>query len=124
MSSLSLTGSRLLRGVWRGLLTGSPPDSPPPRVVARHMGDRLEDVMLARGDGGWLIEVPVPPAAISDGVHVLTLSDAETGMRLGHVTLVAGKHADDDLRTEVELLRAELDLLKRAFRRHCDETAG
>jgi hypothetical protein len=31
---------------------------------------------------------------------------------------------EDDLRAEVDLLRAELDMLKRAFRRHCLETAG
>jgi hypothetical protein len=30
---------------------------------------------------------------------------------------------EDDLRAEVDLLRAELDMLKRAFRRHCLETA-
>jgi hypothetical protein len=29
---------------------------------------------------------------------------------------------DEDIRAEVDLLRAELDLLKRAFRRHCSET--
>jgi hypothetical protein len=31
---------------------------------------------------------------------------------------------EEDIRAEVSLLRAELDLLKRAFRRHCAETAG
>jgi hypothetical protein len=31
---------------------------------------------------------------------------------------------EDDLRAEVDLLRAELDMLKRAFRRHCLETMG
>ena len=41
---------------------------------------------------------------------------------LGDFTLMAGDAVADDLRAEVELLRAELDMLKRAFRRHCLET--
>ena len=36
--------------------------------------------------------------------------------------LVAGDALAYDLRTEIALLREELDLLKRAFRRHCLET--
>jgi hypothetical protein len=35
---------------------------------------------------------------------------------------MAGEVLSDDFRSEVSLLRAELDLLKRAFRRHCLET--
>jgi hypothetical protein len=37
-------------------------------------------------------------------------------------TLIAGDVLGDDIRAEVDLLRAELDMLKRAFRRHCVET--
>ena len=48
--------------------------------------------------------------------------DADANVKLGDFTLIAGEPLADDLRAEVELLRAELDMLKRAFRRHCLET--
>ena len=43
----------------------------------------------------------------------------ETGDALAHETIIAGEVLDEDVRAEVMLLRAELDMLKRAFRRHC-----
>ena len=45
------------------------------------------------------------------------------GVGCGGPMRIAGEAVSDDLRAEVELLRAELDMLKRAFRRHCLETA-
>ena len=39
-------------------------------------------------------------------------------------TIVTGVAMEDDVRAEIDLLRAELDMLKRAFRRHCLETTG
>lgn len=45
------------------------------------------------------------------------------GTQLGHFTLITGVALGDDIRVEMELLRAELDMLKRAIRRHCVETA-
>ena len=44
------------------------------------------------------------------------------GTKLGHFSIIAGEALGEDLHAEVELLRAELDMLKRAFRRHCLET--
>ena len=49
------------------------------------------------------------------------IEDAATGDALAHETIFAGELVEDDIRAEVSLLRAELDLLKRAFRRHCSE---
>jgi hypothetical protein len=43
------------------------------------------------------------------------------GVTLAQFTLVAGQAPDQDLRAELNLLRAELDLLKRAFQRHVRE---
>ena len=44
------------------------------------------------------------------------------GVVRGQFTVIAGVPLDEDVRAEISLLRAELDLLKRAFRRHCAET--
>jgi hypothetical protein len=45
-------------------------------------------------------------------------------MLLGSFSIVAGDALAEDIRAELSLLRAELDMLKKAFRRHCVETSG
>ena len=57
-------------------------------------------------------------------VHEFTVSVISDGggTKLGHFSIIAGEALGEDLHAEVELLRAELDMLKRAFRRHCLET--
>jgi hypothetical protein len=57
-------------------------------------------------------------------VQVFLINDAATGETLDSFTIITGEPLEDDIRAEVELLRAELDMLKRAFRRHCVETSG
>jgi len=53
---------------------------------------------------------------LSDGLQTVVLqADGEV---LTKVTILAGAPLQDDLRAEIGLLRAELDLLKRAFQRH------
>ena len=42
---------------------------------------------------------------------------------LASFSIVAGDALAEDIRAELSLLRAELDMLKKAFRRHCVETA-
>jgi hypothetical protein len=44
------------------------------------------------------------------------------GMVLDQFTVIVGVPLEEDLRAEISLLRAELDLLKRSFQRHCTET--
>jgi len=68
------------------------------------------------------VKVPVPASAISDGVQTFVISDGDTGDVLNTFSILAGDAIGEDMRAEMDLLRAELDLLKRAFRRHCVET--
>ena len=80
---------------------------------------------MPAGRGGvlnWLVQVPVPPEAIGDGVQTFLIGDVRGDSVLSSFTLIAGEALGEDIRAEVELLRAELDMLKRAFRRHCLET--
>jgi hypothetical protein len=46
----------------------------------------------------------------------------ESTVVLGSFSITSGEPLEDDLRNEINLLREELDMLKRAFRRHCVET--
>lgn len=121
MSELKLTGVRLQNGKWAGRLTGS---SDQPDIRVTHLDQPVAGVELSQGDdpASWDLTVPVPAEAIADGVQVILVTDSN-GQRLGDMTLIAGEALADDIRAEMELLRAELDMLKRAFRRHCVETA-
>ena len=120
---LELTQTRIANGVWEGVLTGS--GAVLPALEALHQGQRLDglSVMSIQGQpGSHAVRLPLPPAILSEGVQTVILRAG--GEVLHHLTLVVGVPLEEDIRAEVSLLRAELDLLKRAFRRHSAETAG
>lgn len=75
------------------------------------------------GENHWAITVAIPAHILSDGVHSILITDANH-VPLADISIVAGNAVADDLRSEIGLLRAELDMLKKAFRRHCVETMG
>jgi len=76
-----------------------------------------------RADNHWEVRVPIPAQLISDGLQSFVISNPDTGETLESFAILAGDALADDIRAEIGLLRAELDMLKRAFRRHCAETA-
>lgn len=123
MSTLTLTPTKMRYGIWQGLVQQA--GTGVPQITVTHLDTTVEDVKIEETDtpGQWLIQVPIPLSAIADGVQVFVLTDATDNTKLGHFTLIAGEALGDDIRSEVELLRAELDMLKRAFRRHCVETS-
>ncbi|MEM8654429.1 MAG: hypothetical protein AAGF36_06760 [Pseudomonadota bacterium] len=122
MSTLTLTPTRLRHGIWQGLITQN--GTGVPQIKVTHLNTDMPEVQVTeQEDGTWLLQVPIPAEAIADGVQVFVISDAIDDEKLGHFTLIAGEALGDDIRGEVELLRAELDMLKRAFRRHCVETS-
>ena len=124
MSKLTLTKTRLLEGVWQGRsdLRGRG------QLPARYSGDPPARGYPRRRDRGKpRAEAldpphPDPPEKIADGVQTFLILDRKTGETLDSFTLIAGDALSDDIRAEVTLLREELDMLKRAFRRHCLET--
>lgn len=124
MSDAILTKKRLHAGVWEGVLTGVSGD---PLLEVMHLEVALPDVTLAAipdQPGAWAVRVPVPAALLSEGVQTFLIRNAVTGDTLGHFTIITGVAMEDDIRAEIDLLRSELDMLKRAFRRHCLETTG
>lgn len=124
MSELTLAKIRLRNGVWEGRVTGAPTTGRRPDIRVTHLDQQIENVELTEGSDSsfWDIKIPIPASAIVDGVQTFLIYDHETDTKLGDFSLIAGEAVSDDLRAEVELLRAELDMLKRAFRRHCLET--
>ncbi len=113
MTQMTLTPIRFEDSLWEGHLTAANE----PRIKVEYLGEQLPNVELRPDGDGWALRIPVPRAALSEGVHCILIADAVTGDKLGDFTVIAGSFAADDLRAEVALLRAELDMLKRAFRR-------
>ncbi|UXU73768.1 MULTISPECIES: hypothetical protein [unclassified Paracoccus (in: a-proteobacteria)] len=114
----------LAAGVWRGILRRS---QPPGRLLLTHQQATLAEVSVnPAGQDLWQIAVPLPADRLGDGMQTFLLveeiASAKPGGRpalrtLAQMTLLAGTALDHDLRAEIALMRAELDLLKREFRR-------
>lgn len=124
MSELTLTKTRLFEGIWEGALKSSEDTSAKPQVDVTYLGESVQDVSIDQAEeaGHWRLRFPIPTESISDGVQTVVITEHTTDKRLDTVSFIAGEALAGDLRAEIDLLRAELDMLKRAFRRHCVET--
>ena len=120
----TLTKTRIRAGVWEGVLSGA---SATPALEVLHLEKPINGLSLTAVPdraGDWLVRVPIPVDLLSEGVQTFVIRNRANGEKLQHFTIITGVAMEDDMRAEVDLLRAELDMLKRAFRRHCLETAG
>lgn len=118
-----LTKTRIRAGVWEGVLSGSK-TSPQLEVLLLERpltGITVEPVPGRSGE--WSVRVPIPNEVLTDGVQTFLMREKGQTETLAHFTIITGVAMEDDMRAEVDLLRQELDMLKRAFRRHCLETA-
>ncbi|MEM6375933.1 MAG: hypothetical protein AAF686_06800 [Pseudomonadota bacterium] len=124
MTSVTLSKTRLFEGVWEGILSTGSRDQVIPKIKVTHLQETLSDVSLTDvgKPGEWLLRIPVPADKIADGVQTFVICDAGTGETLDSFSIIAGDALSYDIRAEVTLLREELDMLKRAFRRHCLDT--
>ena len=117
-----LARTRLFAGVWEGVLKCEGADRPP-EIEVTHLGDVITHKIqpLKDSPGHWALRIPVPPERLSDGVQVFLITEKPDGRKLGSFTLVTGEPLEEDIRAELELLRAELDMLKKAFRSYSRE---
>lgn len=114
-NGLSLTGGRIAAGVWEGVLSGT--RDPVVALEVTHLGSPIAGVQQIAGpDGDITVRVPIPLEVLNEGVQTFLIrAGAKT---LAQFTVIAGDVLEDDLRSEIDLMRAELEILKRAFRRH------
>ncbi|MEM9522400.1 MAG: hypothetical protein AAF982_00135 [Pseudomonadota bacterium] len=121
MSEMTLTKTRLQAGIWEGVLSLGKEASSVPEIEVTLSDQPIENVELHENGAAdrWVVRVPIEAAKLTEGVQTYLISDKRTGARLNSFTVMTGDAIEDDLRAEVALLRAELDMLKRAFRRHC-----
>lgn len=119
-SAYTLTPKRLFEGVWTAMIDGKGT----PELSVTHLERAVPNVTLKPTDteNRWELSVPVPVEAICDGVQTFIVTDLASDAQIGSFSLISGDALGDDIRAEMDLLRAELDMLKRAFRRHCVET--
>lgn len=111
-------------GIWQSVLAR---DHEPARLSLVHLGERIAEARAtAEGAGQWRITTAIPAEHLSDGVQTFLLVEdtgeggqpLEPGARqLGKMTVVSGALLEDDLRAEFELMRNELELLKKELRR-------
>ncbi|SLN38005.1 hypothetical protein [Ruegeria meonggei] len=113
MTHSTLTPVLFEDGIWMGHIQ----TETEPAVQVHYRDQILKDFTVSAADNGWDLHVEIPISALSDGVHCFVILDASTAEKLGDFTIIAGSPASEDLRAQIELLRAELDMLKRAFRR-------
>ena len=115
---MKIINAELRAGVWTGELVAGKADG----LGVFHEGRKLESATFeALPDrDSTVIRVPVPAELISDGVQTFLVQNTE-GRTLTSFAILAGEVLAHDLRAEIDLLRAELDMLKSAFRKHCTE---
>ena len=117
MNGWRLERSRLSGGVWEGLLSG-PPGAEPPTLRAFWRGEEIAPARIEPLTAGvWSVAVHLPIAIVSDGVQLLSIGSDASGP-LCTDTFAFGDPLEADLRTELEALRTELEVLGRAVRRH------
>ena len=124
MSVLTVTKTRLVQGIWEGIVIGAAAGTRP-QIAVTHLDQPVQGAELQEGPAtdAWVLRIPIPATMLGDGLNTFLIRDGATGETLASCAILAGEALADDLRAEVDLLREELDLLKRAFRRHCVETA-
>ena len=114
----------LKSGIWQGLLQRP---VAPGRLVLVHLGARVGEARVtAQEDGVWRVAAVIPAQRLSDGVQTfLLLEDRGTegealhpgALHLASLHIVAGQPIDEDLWAELNLMRSEIDLLKRELRK-------
>jgi hypothetical protein len=123
MEPESLTRVRLSGGRYEGLLTAADGAGVEAVVEGRVIATASVSQDPDRANN-WRVALDLPAEVIGEGVKVIVLRSVATGEILDRITLMSGAPLDEDIRAELALLRDELEMLKRAFRRHCAETGG
>lgn len=118
---MELTRIGLKAGRYEGRLSLNGASVPVIELV--HLDRVVGHGAVTEAEGAHILTADMPASVLSDGVQVVTLRAAD-GTVLDRVSFLMGSGLDDDFRGELALLREELELLKRAFRRHCAETGS
>lgn len=122
MAGAELVESRIQGGRWSGLvrLVGASPG-----FAVSLDGEELAGLSEEpAGKGLVRLTLDLPSRVISEGMRMFLVRPRGAAEPLGRFVLFAGQAIDGDALAEIALLRAELDLLKAAFRRRFVDAGG
>ena len=121
---ITLTEIRFSEGAWTALVDGKWQGDSAPEFTVSLQGKNVSRLKaeLKSKPKRYELSVPIPSEAIAKGVHTVIISLVGSSDALAKIPIVAGDVLSEDIPAAVSLLREELDLLKRAFRRHCSTT--
>ncbi len=125
MTDLTMTKTRIQAGIYEAVVSLKPGRDTIPKISAYLFGKEQPGVSISdvpQDPANWLVRFSIPSEALTDGIQTFVFVDTETGEKLDSFSIVTGEPLSDDLNAEVDLLRSELDMLKKAFRRHCLDT--
>jgi hypothetical protein len=125
MPDLTLTKTRIQAGTYEGLIRSLAEREATPDLQVYYLQKPVGEVSIKEDpslEQTWHFKVKLPADVLSDGVQTISIVDENSSETLDSFAIAAGEPLDDDLRAEIGLLRDELDMLKKAFRRHCLET--
>ena len=118
----------LKSGIWQGVIRR---EAMPARVIVTCLGEVMAEAQVsADGEKQWRIAVTIPSQFLSDGIQTFLLMEDEGkglepplpgAVSLASLPVIAGAALDEDLLAELSLMRTEIDLLKREFRRMAAE---
>ncbi len=121
MSDFTLTRRRIRTGRYEGLLAANGRRAGRPELELRFLDSSLGHVQLTPDPEDarkWEVRATIPAHALNEGVQTFVIADAKSGEVLDSFAIICGEPLEEDIRAELALLRAELDMLKAAFRRH------
>ncbi len=124
MSEIVLETGRVQGGRWSGHVRTDDPSFGEAEIALVLAGEKVAPVHVAPGgeSGLWRLEVEIPAALIEEGLRTFTIERDGRTAPLASFSILAGAPLAPDIRAELELLRAELELVKRALRRHLRES--
>lgn len=123
--TVRLQDTGLSNGIWRGLLDNGTKTRPD--LVLSCNGELLADLPIEiepAASGAWALSVRLPAELLSDGYQIFQLLDRASQDSVGQFVLFAGGAPPADLTAEVALLRAEVEMIKRALRQNSPQKHG
>jgi hypothetical protein len=122
-----LNKKQIVGGKYVGILRSRNKGLQNPSLEMIHLGNVVGEVHVepigTDGDN-WEVRAEIPSEFLMDGVQTFLFVLAGQTEILDRFSVITGEPLEEDLRAEIQLLREELDMIKRAFRRHCIETMG
>ncbi len=118
MPAHNIITGHIRHGVWTVIL--DIPGNTLPDLEVIHDGKPLPGMTISIADpvkGGWRLSVPIPAETLGDGMQIYLVRDLVSGRVIGQIPILSGDVLTGSLSAEVELLRAELEVLKRAVLR-------